>query len=256
MLLPLRDLAINYVQSGSGAPVILAHPEGLSLAAWDAVAALLSDRWRIVRADMRGHGGTGCPAPPYAMGALIRDAEALMDALHLRDAVFVGLGAGGLVAQGLAVKRLDLVRGLVLINTAARIPAPAAWQEAQETATEMGPLIEPLIDRWFPRAMRESEPADTARTLLRAADASGYAGVSAAMSGTDFYTTTATLTLPTLVVASAGDAATPPDLVRETAELILGAEFRVLRGAGHLPCLDQPQELATLIAAFLTRIGH
>lgn len=233
--------------------VVLLHPEGTSSAAWDAVAALLPD-WRVVAPDMRGHGSHPASPPPYAMGALIRETEAAMDGL--RDTVVVGIGAGGLIAQGLAVKRLDLVRGMVLVNTAAKIPAPAAWQETLQSATDMEPLVEPLIDRWFPRAARETPAADTARAMLRATDPAGFAGVAAAMAGTDFYTTTATLTLPTLAIGCDGDAATPPDLVAETAALIRGADFRILRGAGHLPCLDRPAELSALIAAFLTRIGH
>lgn len=250
-ILPLRDIALNYAESGHGAPVVLLHPEGLSLQAWDAVTL----PGRVIRPDLRGHGLSACPPPPYAMGALIRDAETLMDALSVRDAVVVGIGVGGLIAQGLAVKRLDLVRGLVLANTAARIPAPAAWQAAQEAATAMEPLVEPLIDRWFPRPAREGDAANAARALLRRTDPAGYAGVMAAMAGTDFYTTTATLTLPTLVIAGTGDGAVPPDLVRETADLIRGAEFRLMR-AGHLPCLEQPGALSALIGDFLSRIGH
>ena len=65
------------------------------------------------------------PPPPYAMGALIRDAERLNDHFALKDAVVVGAGDGGLIAQGLAVKRLDLVRAMVLSNTATRIGKPA-----------------------------------------------------------------------------------------------------------------------------------
>jgi 3-oxoadipate enol-lactonase len=86
--------------------------------------------------------------------------------------------------------------------------------------------------------------------------AEGYIGCGAAIAGTDFYTTTATLTLPTLAIAGTEDGSTPPDLVRETADLIRGARFHLIRGAGHLPCVEKPAEYAEVLTGFLKEIGH
>ncbi|HPG22798.1 MAG TPA: alpha/beta hydrolase, partial [Amaricoccus sp.] len=74
---------------------------------------------------------------------------------------------------------------------------------------------------------------------------------SAAMAETDLRDSTARLALPTLVLAGSEDGSTPPDLVRETAESIAGARFEVIRGAGHIPCVETPETMAALIAAFL-----
>ena len=52
------------------------------------------------------------------------------------------------------------------------------------------------------------------------------------------------------------DGSTPPDLVRETVELVAGSEFHLVRGAGHLPCVEKPEEYAQVLTDFLTRIGH
>ena len=59
-----------------------------------------------------------------------------------------------------------------------------------------------------------------------------------------------------LAIAGSEDGATPPDLVRETAELIPGAEFHLIRGAGHLPCVEAPEAYAARLALFLERVGH
>lgn len=253
-VLPLADRLIHYTTAGSGPAVVLAHPLGYSHAVWDAVVPLLPPRCRIVTYDLRGHGRSGSGGG--GIGAMVRDAEALMDALSLRDAVFVGAGIGGLVAQGLAVKRLDLVRGVVLMNTAAKIPATAAWRAMQTEATEMEPLVEPVIARSFALPARRTPAANKARSMLRACDPAGYAAGAAAVEGTDFYVTTATLTLPALVIAGTGDAITPTDLMRETADLMAGAEFRLLHGCGHLPALEAPEVVAEAIYSFLHRIGH
>jgi len=94
------------------------------------------------------------------------------------------------------------------------------------------------------------------RQMLVQTALDGWIGAARAIAGTDFYTPTAALRLPTLVIAGANDGTTPPDLVRETADLIPGAEFHLMRGVGHLPMLDNPVAYGALISAFLARIGH
>ena len=83
-----------------------------------------------------------------------------------------------------------------------------------------------------------------------------YTGCCAAIAGTDFYTPTSGLRLPTLGIAGSEDGATPPDLVRETIDLIPGSSFSLMRKAGHLPCVEQPKDYAALLDTFLRKIGH
>jgi len=252
--------AIHWQGAGpeDGPALVLAHALGLDLSIWDGVIPLLPASLRVIRYDLRGHGASACPPPPYRMGALVSDAERLLDALRIRDCVFVGLSVGGLVAQGLAVKRLDQVRALVLSNTAAKIGTPSVWDKriAEVMASGIGAIAGDVIARWFPPARQNSPEAEAMRDLLMSCRPEGYCGVSAAIAGTDFYETTATLRLPVLAIAGADDGSTPPDLVRETAELIPGADFRLLRGAGHLPPVDRPADFAAALADFLRRIGH
>ena len=92
--------------------------------------------------------------------------------------------------------------------------------------------------------------------MLTRTPADGYIGCSAAISGTDFYTPTASLSLPSLFIAGSEDGATPPDLVRETADLVKGSRFHLIRGAGHLPCVEKPQDYADALIGFLKEIGH
>ena len=84
----------------------------------------------------------------------------------------------------------------------------------------------------------------------------GYAGCSHAIAGTDFFTTTAALRLPTLGIAGSEDGSTPPDLVRETVDLVPGSKFELIRRAGHLPCVEQPEEYARILTQFMRDVGH
>ena len=256
----LPDLRLHYADEGprAGAPVVFAHALGLDLAMWDQVLPLLPPGLRLIRYDHRGHGQSDVPAPPYAMGAMIRDAERLLDHLGVRDCVFVGISMGGLVAQGLAVKRLDLVRGLVLSNTAAKIGHESQWQ-ARIAAIETGGMAavtDAVMERWFPRRFRAEGQHLPWRDRVLACNPDGYRGACAAIAGADFYTPTASLTLPALVIAGSDDGSTPADLVRETADLMAGAEFRLIRGTGHLPPVDQPTAFVEALTGFLRRIGH
>ena len=260
MLIMLPDIRLNARLTGPvGAPVlVLSHALGTDLTIWDGITDLLPTRFRILAYDHRGHGRSDVPTPPYTIGALIRDLERLMDHFALRDAVVIGVSLGGLVAQGLAVKRLDLVRALVLSNTAARIGTPELWQ------TRIAEVRQTGLDTYATAAMQRilgpghaTNPAlPYLRGLLTQTHPDGWAGCAAAIGGCDFYTTTAALRLPTLAIAGANDGTTPPDLVRETADLIPGHRFALMRGAGHLPMVEKPAEYAALLETFLASIGH
>ena len=254
------DILLHYREDGpaDGPPVVFANSLGTDLRLWDQMLVHLPPGLRFIRYDMRGHGLSECPPAPYSMGALVSDAERLLDALEIRDCVFVGLSIGGLVAQGLAVKRLDQVRAMVLSNTAAKIGTAEMWQDRIETVRAGGieALADATMERWFSKAFRASDAMAAWRNMLIRQPVEGYMGCSAAIGGTDFYSTTAGLSLPTLAIAGSEDGSTPPDLVRETADLIPGSRFELIRGAGHLPCVEKPQEYAQILTTFLTDVGH
>lgn len=260
MLIYLPELRLNVLVDGpeDGPAVVFAHALGLDATMWDDVLPLLPPGLRLIRLDMRGHGGSDTPTAPYAMGALVRDTERVLDHLGIKDAVFVGLSIGGLIAQGLAVKRLDLVRGLVLSSTAARIGNDTMWHArmAEVAASGMAAIVTPTMERWFSRRFRAENRHAPWAARLAAGRPEGWLGCAAAIAGTDFYTPTAGLRLPVLAIAGGHDGSTPPDLVRETAALIPDADFHLLPGSGHLPPVDAPSQFAALVSAFLDRIGH
>jgi 3-oxoadipate enol-lactonase len=254
----LNGIHIHYSDAGADAPVVFCNSLGTDMRLWDKVLPLLPDGLRIIRFDMRGHGLSDCPRAPYSMGQLISDAEALLDHLGVRDCVFVGCSIGGMVAQGLAAKRLDLVRAMVLSNTAAKIGTREMWNDRIAAVNSGGveALADAVMERWFSPPFRATLELRAWRNMLTRTPADGYAGCSAAIAGTDFYTTTAALTLPCLGIAGDHDGSTPPDLVRETVDLVKGAQFHLVRGAGHLPMVEQPADFAAALNDFLKETGH
>lgn len=238
--------------------VVFSNSLGTTFHLWDRILPYLPDGLRIIRYDTRGHGESDVPDAPYTMGALVSDAEAVCDACKVKDALFVGLSVGGMVAQGLAVKRPDLIRAMVLSNTAAKIGNAKLWQDRIDMvqAHGMAPLADGVMARWFGPAFLNSAELPKWRDMLLATPPQGYAGVCAAIAGTDFFTPTSGLRIPTLGIAGSDDGATPPDLVRETVDLIPGSQFALMRRAGHLPCVEAPEEFAALLNDFITATGH
>ena len=108
----LGDVKLNWREDGdpSGQPVVFANSLGTDLRVWDDVIPLLPDGFRYIRYDKRGHGLSSSPTAPYTMDQLVGDAEALLTLLGVKQTTFVGLSIGGMIGQGLASKRPDLVR--------------------------------------------------------------------------------------------------------------------------------------------------
>ena len=259
-MLDLGDVTLHYIEQGdpNGAPLVFANSLGTDLRLWDKILPLMPESLRIIRYDKRGHGLSSCPPAPYSMGALIGDAERLLDHLKVRDCVFVGLSIGGMIAQGLAVKRLDLIRAMVVSNSGAKIGTKEIWADRIAGVQQGGieSLADAVMERWFSKPFRATTEMTGWRNMLTRTPAQGYIGCSAAISGSDFYTPTAGLTLPSLFIAGSEDGATPPDLVRETADLVKGSRFELIRGAGHLPCVEKPETYAETLITFLKGIGH
>lgn len=240
--------------------VVFANSLGTDLRIWDAVAARLGPRVRTVRYDMRGHGLSEATAGDYAMEVLADDLAALLDAVRVRGAVVVGLSVGGMVAQALAARRPDLVRGLVLCCTAARIGERALWQARIDAVRQQGmaALADAVIARWFPAAViaRIPEAVEGLRLMLLRTPPEGYAGICAALRDADLVPSTQALKLPTLCLAGSEDPATSPAVVQGLADLIEGARLSVIEGSGHLPIIDAPEATARHIESFLAEISH
>ena len=256
------NIRLHYADHGDAqAPaLVFANALGTDFRIWDALLPHLPEGLRIIRYDMRGHGLSSCPNGPYFMGDLVADAGALLDTLKVKECVFVGLSVGGMVAQGLAAERLDLVRGLVLSNTASKIGTSQIWQDriAQIRTGGIEAIAFGTMLKWFSNRYRKEQPeaVEGWMNMLMRSPFEGYLGVASAIGETDLYESTARLSLPTLGIGGSEDGSTPPDLVRETVELIKGAQFELMRGVGHLPAIEKPLEYATLLTGFLRQIGH
>jgi len=252
----LNGVVLHHADHGArDAPVLVfANSLGTDFRIWDALLPYLPDGWRWIRYDKRGHGLSSLPDGPWTIGDHAADLAALLDALGVRRAVICGLSVGGLIAQQIALSRPDLVRGLILMDTAARIGTDEIWASRITQIREGGleAILEANMQRWFTPAFR----ADPARigpwnAMLCRTPVEGYLRTADAIRTCDLADAIPALSLPCLAVVGEADGSTPPNVVQAMADRIPGCRFEVIDGAGHLPCVEQPARLGALIADFL-----
>ena len=253
----LNGVVLHYDSGGTSdrLPLVFSNSLGTDFRIWDAVAARLAGRYRLIRYDKRGHGLSEAPRPPYAMADHVADLLALLDHLGIARSVIVGLSVGGVIAQGLAALHPERVAALVLSDTAHKIGTEASWNERIDAVTRDGiaSIADTIMQRWFTSAYRRPDNPDFAgyTAMLTRTPVDGYAGTCAALRDADLTESTRALKMPALCIVGDQDGATPPDIVRSMANLIRNSEFRIIPDAGHLPCIEQPDAVAGLIGTFL-----
>lgn len=238
----------------TGPVLVFSNSLGTDFRIWNDVVAALGARYRVVLYDKRGHGLSEATPTPYTLDDHVGDLSALLDHLGVTQAVVVGLSVGGMIAQGLAARRPDLVTALILMDTAHKIGTADMWDARIDTVTSkgIGAMSDAIMERWFTPAYRSPDNPDFAgyTAMLTRTTVEGYAGTCAALRDADLTQSTAALKMPVLCIVGDQDGSTPPDLVRSTAALIAGARFEIIENAGHLPCIEQPAATARLIAEF------
>lgn len=254
---PYGALHLRIDGPASAPAVVFANSLGTDLRLWDAVLPLLPAGLRTIRYDKQGHGLSDLGRADD-IAAHVDDAIAVIEDAARGPVVFVGLSIGGLIAQGVAHRRPDLVRALVLSNTAARLGTRESWQARIDALRSAGldGIADDVMARWFAPAFRQGPTLPLWRNMLTRTPAAGYAAACAALAAADLTAATATLDLPALVIAGEADGASPAALVRATAALIPGAAFHVLPGTGHLPPVEAPAAFAALLTPFLKAHLH
>jgi len=243
------------MEGPAAAPAILfVHSLGADGRLWASQARALAGRFRVITYDARGHGRSDAPEGPYTLERLGRDALAVLDAAGAASASICGISIGGAVAQWLGANAPERVERLVLANTAAVFGSPDIWRQRAMAAEAdgMSVLLSSTLERWFTSEWRSRFPdalEQIAATFL-ATSVTGYVGSCEALAEIDLRAALPGIAAPTLVVAGAFDAATPPQAGRALAEAIPAADF-VLLNAAHMAPVELPEVFLARVEAFL-----
>ena len=243
------------------APVlVLSHALGLSMAMWDPQMAGLSQAFRVVRYDHRGHGGSPVPGGRYRIEDMGHDLLRLLDRLALERVAFCGLSLGGMVGLWLAANAPERVDRLVVCCAATRMPRPNDYAERAKLVRAQGmeAIADRVIGRWFTPGFLARRPEVVAgiTALLLATPPEGYAATCEALAAMDLRDSLPRIAASTLVIAAAEDQSTPPEQSQEIARRIRGAELVVIPDAAHLANVEQPEAVTNNILDHLLEVRH
>jgi len=255
------DARLVYQVSGSGPDVILLHPFPLNHHFWDAIVPSLSERYRMITPDLRGHGDSELGHETATMEKYAGDLLRLCEAERLSKAVFVGVSIGGYALFEFWRRHPERFAGLVLSNTRASADDEEGRANRLRMADQVlrdgtGAFIEDMLGKLLGSTTRAERPevVETARRMMQAMSAEDIAGVQRGMADRpDSIQTLSTIDVPTMVIA--GEEDIPPlsaaELMRDR---IAGSTLHIIPKAGHYAALERPEEYARLLRGFVDQV--
>lgn len=259
MLLPLDGRNIAYDLIGaSGSVVCMTHSLASDSGMWaEQIPPLLTSGFRVLRIDMRGHGGSGPVPGDYSMSMLAADVAAVLDALQIPKVHFIGLSIGGMLGQAFALEHAQRLISAMWCDTRPSTPADQqAWNERVRIVKEahsVAPLADATIERWLTDAVKTHNPGRwrQIRDTIAGTMPQGYLGCIAAIQNFDFVARLPSVKVPVLTVCGSDDMGTPPAENRRIAELVPGGRYEEIANARHFPNVEHPDTFNRIMLDWL-----
>jgi pimeloyl-ACP methyl ester carboxylesterase len=275
LFIDLNGIKVHYKQLGEGDPALLfLHGFGASLFSWEKVLEPLSRWGKTVSYDRPGFGLTDRPLAfdrrtenPYGTSGQVEMLKGLMDSLGIKEAVIVAHSAGGTVGLAFALKYPQMVKKLLLVAPAVYLYSPVpSWARrflTKKASRILGmALIHPT--RHFVRRILSNVVHDPICVTDDAVD--GYekpfhainweAGLwefSLAPHARNLWKRMDELRMPVMVIAGDNDRVIPTRHSRRLAEITPGAEFVLVKGCGHMPQEEKPNEFLKAVERFFSK---
>jgi len=255
--LTVGGVTLNYRIAGQGEPLICVHGVGSYLEAWSGVVERLSDRFRILTFDLRGHGRSSKVRGRYEIDDFVGDVLALADHAGFETFNLAGFSLGGLIAQRLALTHQERIRRLVLLATVAgrteeereRVAARLAALQAGDR----GAHYDASLSRWLTEEFQAKNPELITELRRRNAenDPECYAAAYRVLAQTDFGGLLDQIRLPVLIATGEQDAGSNPRMALYMHERISGSQLHILPGLRHSILTEAPEQVAGLMHEFL-----
>jgi 3-oxoadipate enol-lactonase len=242
------------IEGPERAPVLmLCNSLGTDLHMWDDQVKAMTQHFRLLRYDRRGHGKSEAPKGPYNMEMLGRDALAVMDGMGAQKVNWCGLSMGGMVGMWLGANAPQRMDRIVLSNTAAYMADKQIWNERFKTLRAGGTaaIADGTMERWFTKGFRERAPQAVARLKQMVLDTpvEGYIGCGEAVRDMDHREIIRKITTPTMIIAGRHDPATTVEAAEFMRDRIPGSKLVVLEAA-HIANVEQAQAYTDALLGF------
>lgn len=249
----------SYLVSGTGHPVVLIHGVGLNKEMWGGQRVGLAAHYQVIAYDMLGHGASPLPASGTGLEGYAEQLRELLEHLQLPRATVVGFSMGGLVARAFALHHPEQLSALVVLNSVFnRTPEQSAGViERSRQAAVHGPAAnaEGALSRWFSEEYQAASPAqiNALRQTLASNHPQGYQTTYDLFATQDQYGSErlSSIQAPTLIATGELDPGSTPQMARQLAERIPGAQVVVLPGQRHMMAVESPRQVNRLLLDFL-----
>jgi 3-oxoadipate enol-lactonase len=260
MQITANGVSFHYrIEGTEGKPwLMFSNSHCTTLELWDEMVERFKGRFRILRYDTRGHGGTSAPAGDYTQAQLASDVVALLDALHIDRVHFCGISIGGQTGLGLAIHHAQRLHSLIAANARFDVPAPVkqAWNDRIAVVEKAGAaqaIAQATVSRWFEASYPTREPARTARiaAMFDRVSVQGYVGCAKAIRDLDYREGLANIRMPVLLISGRQDSSATEEMVNSMHAMIHGSKLVMLDPAGHLTVVEQPRAFGDAMETFL-----
>jgi pimeloyl-ACP methyl ester carboxylesterase len=262
----VNGVRLHYTEQGSGPEtIVFSHSFLLDSRHFDPQIAALKGRYRCIAYDHRGPGQREVGRSGYEMETLYQDATGLIEALGCSPCHFVGLSTGGFIGLRIAIRRPELLKSLVLMDTSADAEPPEAMKQYRLMLFALRWLgYRPVVGRAMPvffgsgflqDPSRSQEVRQWQRRMMandRRAVVDFAKGI---FSRGSVYEQIDAIRIPTLVVVGEKDVPTPVEKAMRMVEKIPGAQLKVIANSGHLTTIEAPEAVNAALAAFLDSQG-
>ena len=242
--------------------VVLLNSLCADVSMWAPQFEALSDRYRVVGFDVRGHGRSDVGDVPFTLDLLVDDLRELVATLDLGRPHLVGLSLGGMIGIAAAARDPDAYASLAVCSALADMPAAlgAAWRKRAPVvaASSCAAVVDGSLERWFTPGFAAAQPQTVAavRAMIAATRSAGYCGVIDVIHDIRLSPLLPQLRLPTQFVVGAEDSASTPAIMGAMCAAVPGARLAVVEGAAHLPTLEQPERIGAILGEFLDAVAR
>jgi len=245
------------VEGRDGGPTLmLSNSLGSTMQMWEPQMKALTQLFRVIRYDRRGHGKSNVPAGPYSLERFGRDVLAILDDLNIAKTHWCGLSMGGMVGQWLGANASDRFGKIVLANTTCHFPDPTRWNDRVKAVKQGGiaAVADAVMAGWLTADFREREPqiAANMKAMMLTTPVEGYIACCEALSTLDQRELLPDIKSPTLVIAGRHDMSTTVADGEFMRSRIPGASMTIL-DAAHISNVEQPHAFTDALVGFLTQ---
>ena len=240
-----------------GIPLVFCNSLATDLHMWDEQIPALSDKYRILRYDRRGHGQSEAKDEPIEIKTLADDVVALAGELGFKGGHFCGLSIGGMTGQAIGIYHPNAFKSLAICATSSAIPAEMhqTWVDRVATvkANGMEVMGDVTVQRWFTQDWITANPKRVAevRAMIVNTSVVGYSRCCEAISRLNYTSQLGGITTPTIIIPGEVDPALPPAMSDVIHANLPGSRLETVMGAAHLCNVQDPDQFNGILRRWL-----